>query len=479
MKIWEKIFLVVIALFFLVLNICNVLVFRSSYQKNVDSVEQTAISYWKHIAFSLGEDLEELGKDETTEWQLFQTYVSNFSNQRTAFELWKGKELRVKSEAGTQMTYSASEDKLHSAFLEEKGKREEILMTKEQEGKVTILEQEGEKYTCTSGPLTENGYCLVVYENVTELLTVWERQIYTFVVMEIAASFLMAGLLYLVMRKFLQPISRLSAATAKIASGDYLYQLEVKGKDELSELAQDINRMAEQVRENMQNKELEAAHKQEFIDALSHELRTPLTSVRGYAQLIQNTAVSIEKQREYMEYIVRESGRMIDITETLRQVILIEQGEMDQEVIPLKLLCEQLQETVKWQLTEKHIHWHFGADPGTITGNRLLAELFFLNLIRNSFHACGEEGSISVLLGKDKAVLVDDGVGMTEECQAHVFEPFYREDKSRSRKFGGTGLGMYLCRRIADWHQWRIHIESEKGRGTKISVFFTTFLQSD
>ena len=74
---------------------------------------------------------------------------------------------------------------------------------------------------------------------------------------------------------------------------------------------------------------------------------------------------------------------------------------------------------------------------------------------------------------------MDDGVGMTEECQAHVFEPFYREDKSRSRKFGGTGLGMYLCRRIADWHQWRIHIESEKGRGTKISVFFTTFLQSD
>lgn len=473
MKIWEKIFLVVIALFLLVLNLCNVLVFRSSYQKNVDSVEQTAISYWKHIAFSLGEDIEEQGKEETTEWQLFQTYVSNFSNQRTAFELWKGKELRVKSEVGTQMTYSASEGTLHSAFLEKKEKRDEILMTKEQDGHVTILEQEGEKYTCTSGLLTENGYCLVIYENVTELLTVWERQVYAFVLMEIAASFVMAGLLYLVMRKFLQPISQLSAATAKIAAGDYFYQLEVKGKDELSELAKDINRMAEQVRENMQNKEAEAERKQEFIDALSHELRTPLTSVRGYAQLVQNTVISIEKQREYMDYIVRESGRMIDITESLRQVILIRQEEMDREEISLKHLCEQLQEMVQWQLTEKHIHWHFQADYGTVTASRVLTELFFLNLIRNSFHACEEEGNISVSLTKDKAVIADDGAGMTEECQAHIFEPFYREDKSRSRKLGGTGLGMYLCRHIADWHQWRIQIESEKGRGTRISVFFT------
>lgn len=473
MKIWEKIYLVVIVLFLLILNTCNVLIFQSSYQKNVDSVEQAAISYWKHIAFSMGEDLEELEKDETMEWQLFQTYVSNFSNQRSAFELWKGAELRVRSEEGTQVTYSASEEKLRSVFLNEKSKREKILVAKGQKGQVTILEQQGKKFTCTSGLLTESGYQLVIYENVTDILTAWERQILTFVLMELAASLIMAVLLYLVMRKFLQPISRISEVTANIAAGDYLCRLEVKGGDELSELARDINQMAEQVRENVKNKEAEARHKQEFIDALSHELRTPLTSVRGYAQLVRNTAVSLDKQREYMDYVVQESGRMIDMTETLRQVILLQHEEMDQEEISLKLLCEQLQETVQWQLTEKRIHWHFQADEGTLTGNRLLTELFFLNLIRNSFHACENEGMISVLLEEEKAVLSDDGIGMTAECQAHIFEPFYREDKSRSRKLGGTGLGMYLCRHIADWHQWRIQIESEKGEGTEITVYFS------
>lgn len=472
MKIWEKIYLVVIALFLLVLNACNVLIFRSSYQKNVEAVEQTAISDWRNTAFSMGEDMAESGTDETAEWKLFQSYVSSFSNRNSAFELWKGNELCMRSEAGSQITYSASEGRLSSAFLTEKERQENVLSGQERQGCVTILEQEGEKYTCTSGLLTASGYQLVIYENVTDILTIWERQIHTFILLEIAASFIMAVFLYLVMKKFLQPISGLSEAAARIAKGDYACRLELSGRDELSVLAQDINRMAEQVQENVQNKEAEARHKQEFIDALSHELRTPLTSVRGYAQLVQNTAVSGEKQNEYMEYIVRESGRMLDLAEALRNAILLEYGRIDQEEISLRSLCGQLQETVQWQLTGKKLHWHFQAGEGVLAGNPALTELLFLNLLRNSFHACGEGGSVFVSFTEERAVIADDGVGMTEECQMHIFEPFYREDPSRSRKRGGMGLGMYLCRHIADWHQWRIRIESQKGQGTEITVYF-------
>ena len=63
---------------------------------------------------------------------------------------------------------------------------------------------------------------------------------------------------------------------------------------------------------------------------------------------------------------------------------------------------------------------------------------------------------------------------MTKECMEHIYEPFYREDRSRSRKLGGSGLGMYLCHYIADRHNWEMRIESEKGRGTLIEVYFTT-----
>ncbi len=478
MKIWEKIYLVVIALFLLVLNLCNVLVFRLSYQKSVDSVEKTAVSYWNHIAISMAEDLAEMEGDDNTEWQLFQTYVSSYSTRSCAFELWKKMELRERSETGTQVTYSASEGRLMSAFLKETAQKKEILANDGSTGQVTILKMGDEKYTCTSGPLSGTDYQLVIYEKVTDILMIWENQMITLIWMEVAASLLMAILLYLIIKKFLEPISRLSAMTAGIASGDYDSRLEIKGEDELSALARDINDMAEQVQGHIQNKEAQARQKQEFIDALSHELRTPLTSVRGYAQLVQNTVVSGEKQMEYMDYIVKESGRMVDMTETLRQVILLQQGEMKKEKISLKMLKEQLWEIVRLELTDKRINWCFQAGDGELEGNRVLVELFFLNLIRNSFHACEKGGEISILFDTDCAVISDDGIGMSEECREHIFEPFYREDKSRSRKMGGMGLGMYLCWNIAKKHQWQIHVQSEKGAGTEIKVYFNNSFTS-
>lgn len=186
----------------------------------------------------------------------------------------------------------------------------------------------------------------------------------------------MAVLLYLVMRKFLEPISHISKVTAKIAAGDYYCHILVHGKDELSKLAEDINYMTEQVRENIQNKEEEAHRKQEFIDALSHELRTPLTSVRGYAQLMQNTDISRDKQMEYLDYIVRESGRMVDITEILRKVLLLQQEEIEKEQILCRALADRLQQLSFYQLTGKKIHWHFEADEGAIYGNQILMEIF-------------------------------------------------------------------------------------------------------
>ena len=344
----------------------------------------------------------------------------------------------------------------------------------EGKGKITILEREGEKYSCTAGRLGTTGYQLVIYENVSEALRVWESQMITFVWMEMAASLLMAVLLYHIIRRFLEPVSRISKITGKIAAGDYTCHLEVKGNDELSGLARDINHMTEQVRETVEYKEAQARQKQEFIYALSHEMRTPLTSVRGYAELVRNTDVSPEKQLEYMDYIVRESGRMVEITETLRQVMLLRQEEMETEEIPLGDLAGWLQQMADRQLAGKDIVWKFEAGKGAVTGNRILVEIFFLNLLRNSYHACRDDGMISLCLGEKKAVIEDNGTGMTKECLEHIYEPFYREDKSRSRRLGGSGLGMYLCHYIADRHNWEMKIGSEKGVGTIIEVYFTT-----
>lgn len=474
MKIWEKIYLVVIALFLLVLNTCNILIFRSSYGKSVELVKQTAESSWKYIAISMTEDLSEIENERNAEWQLFQSYVSNYCTRQCAFELWQGQELRERSGMADQVTYSSSEGALESEFWAGRKEQEEVLALEDGKGKVTILEREGEKYSCTAGRLGTTGFQLVIYENVSEALRVWEDQIITFVWMEMAASLLMAVLLYFIIRRFLEPVSRISKMTGEIAAGDYSSCLEIKGNDELSGLARDINHMTKQVKATVEYKEAQARQKQEFIYALSHEMRTPLTSVRGYAELVRNTDVSQEKQLEYMDYIISESGRMVEITETLRQVMLLQQEEMETEEIPLGDLAGWLQQMADRQLAGKDIAWRFEAEKGVVTGNRILVEIFFLNLLRNSYHACQDEGAVSVCLGEKKAVVEDNGTGMTKECMEHIYEPFYREDRSRSRRLGGSGLGMYLCHYIAGRHNWKMKIESEKGVGTIIEVYFTT-----
>lgn len=100
MKLWEKVYLIIMVLFLVVLNTCNILVFRGGYEKSVDSVEKTCVSQWNNMAVPFTEDLAETGGDAAEEWELFQTYVSFYATDDLGFELWKGEELRAKSRFG-------------------------------------------------------------------------------------------------------------------------------------------------------------------------------------------------------------------------------------------------------------------------------------------------------------------------------------------------------------------------------------------
>lgn len=476
MRLWEKVYLIIMVLFLVVLNICNILVFRGGYEKSVESVQKAGISQWSNVAVSFTEDLAETGETAAGEWELFQTYVSAYATSELGFELWRGEELRAKSRFGTQLTFSVSEEKLDSDFLVEEEERKTVLESGIRQ--VSILNRGGEKYSCTSGPLTGTRYQLVIYGRVTDVLNIWKSQMSFFIVLEIGASVVMAFLLYFVMRRFLRPVSHISEAAARISAGDYQCQLSVKGRDELAKLAEDMNRMAEQVRRNMEHKEREARTKQEFIDALSHELRTPVTSIRGYAQLLQSARLSEDKTIQYLDHIVQESDRVKGIMETLRQVILMRQEKIEKEVIVLSELEKALSGMAEIQFQDKPVELRIDVKGEKIEGNRTLVELFFTNLLRNSYYACRPGGEIRVELSEEQAVVEDDGIGMGKECRAHIYEPFYREDKARSRELGGTGLGMYLCHQIAQIHGWEIHIESEKGQGTKILISYNSFTSS-
>ena len=109
-----------------------------------------------------------------------------------------------------------------------------------------------------------------------------------------------------------------------------------------------------------------------------------------------------------------------------------------------------------------------------MTGNALLLSMLFDNLADNAIKACAAGGRVVLRCVGNSASVEDNGKGMTEEELLHITEPFYRTDKSRSRAEGGAGLGLALCKNIAEAHGAKLRFESEKGKGTEIFIDFTT-----
>ncbi|MBQ1206742.1 MAG: sensor histidine kinase, partial [Clostridia bacterium] len=109
-----------------------------------------------------------------------------------------------------------------------------------------------------------------------------------------------------------------------------------------------------------------------------------------------------------------------------------------------------------------------------VSGNETTLSMLFYNLLENAIKACSAGGTVKLSCRNGKAVIEDNGKGMTEEQLLHITEPFYRTDKSRSRAEGGAGLGLALCKQIADSHNASINFESALGKGTKVIIDFTT-----
>ena len=113
--------------------------------------------------------------------------------------------------------------------------------------------------------------------------------------------------------------------------------------------------------------------------------------------------------------------------------------------------------------------------PVTVKGNETLLSMLFYNLTENAIKACSAGGKVKLSCSEGRAIIEDNGKGMTEEQLIHITEPFYRTDKSRSRAEGGAGLGLALCKQIILTHKAEMNFESKIGLGTKIIVTFTSW----
>ena len=220
-------------------------------------------------------------------------------------------------------------------------------------------------------------------------------------------------------------------------------------------------------------------HRQEFTANVSHELKTPLQSIIGSAELLENGIVKEEDIPRFVGHIRKEASRLVFLIDDIIRLSQLDEGaEMPREEVSLKVLSEEVCETLADAAKLKDVSLEVVGDDGVVNGvRRLLYEIVY-NLCDNAIKYNTPGGSVKVNVAqKHGEVLLsvqDTGIGISPEHQDKVFERFYRVDKSHSKQSGGTGLGLSIVKHAVQYHHGKITVESELNKGTTISVLFDT-----
>lgn len=260
--------------------------------------------------------------------------------------------------------------------------------------------------------------------------------------------------------------------TRQIAEGDYRKRVRVKGNDEVAELAEDLNRMADRLERTQAELMRMDGLRSRFLADISHELKTPLTSIRGFIEALRNgLAGSGERERLYF-LIEKETLRLIRLVQSVMELERIRSGQirLQYRTFSLPDLLESVTDQMKILAEEKHLALIL-APTGEIqlAADEDRVRQIVINLVKNAIQFT-ESGEVRVRTWKDEThayVEVEDtGIGLTQEQQKEIFERFYKADPSRSVSEGEMGLGLTLAHQLAKAHGGDIYVRSEFGAGS-------------
>lgn len=259
------------------------------------------------------------------------------------------------------------------------------------------------------------------------------------------------------------PIKQLREDALKISEGDLEHHIHTNRNDELGELTQSVNAMAQKLRDNISNK-------RELLLAISHELRTPLARAKMH--------LSLMPENEYQKKLDANLNELNNLIEALLQSESLDGsiGALHISEVNLSLLIQDVinnYETTRIKVQQPKTACILEAD-------KLRLRLLISNLINNALQYT--KGAIEVELCHSDSHLqlrvCDHGEGIPAEDIPKLTEAFYRPDKSRQRKTGSHGLGLYLCQKIVDAHKGNLKFESKKGEGTCVTIILSSKKQN-
>ncbi|MDY7078389.1 MAG: ATP-binding protein [Chloroflexota bacterium] len=269
-------------------------------------------------------------------------------------------------------------------------------------------------------------------------------------------------------RRIFAPVEALTAAARRMEAGDLSQRVEITSDDEIGDLARAFNGMADGLAR------LEELRRQLVTD-VAHELRTPLTNIRGYLEALRDGVV--EPENHVIDSLHEEAMLLNRLVDDLQELSLAEAGQLRLERRPVALadVVDRAIEALRPRAEVETVMLRVDLPeelPLVDIDPRRIGQVL-RNLLENGLTHTGSGGEIGVTAHSDgewvKVKVWDTGAGIPAEDLAHVFERFYRSDRSRSRATGGAGLGLAIARQLVEAHGGRIEVKSQVGRGTQFT----------
>lgn len=314
----------------------------------------------------------------------------------------------------------------------------------------------------------QGGLQLATAYDLTDLYRGRDAALRRFLLLEAAVLAAGAAVTAVFARRMTRPLRTLTTASAEIADGDYARRTGLHTGDEIETLSSSFDKMADAVQEKITALQADVRQREDFMGAFAHELKTPMTSIIGYADMLRTIQASPAEQYEAAGAIYHEGRRLEALSGKLLALLGLGEETITLQPTALAALWPRLQAAcpgVPLQLP--------ACDAAVQADADLLLDLL-CNLVGNAVKASepGQPVEVRAADNGDTVTLTvaDHGCGIPQSEISRVTEPFYMVDKSRARKQGGSGLGLALCKRIAEVHGSDLHIESAPGEGTRVSV---------
>lgn len=286
-------------------------------------------------------------------------------------------------------------------------------------------------------------------------------------ILVIAAALIILCLIisHLLTKSLIEPIEKIANSVDRLE--------DVATYEELAPFVATIKNQHEDILRN-------AGIRQEFTANVSHELKTPLTSISGYSELIENGMASEEDVVRFAREIHRNSNRLLTLINDVIRLSELDVADREEpfEIIDLYEIADTCVNMLQINAENHGVSLQLIGSACRVRSEKQMLEELVYNLCDNAIRYNNAGGKVTVSVGyrENKAVLTveDTGIGIPKEHQERIFERFYRVDKSRSKSTGGTGLGLAIVKHIVAKNEAEMQLESEEGKGTKISILFAS-----